>query len=1221
MASNSKSMVRVALVQVVATGPYQSERAHGLVHVGVLPLVAGAVVQDWIINPEREFTGQFGDAIGFKNPVAKAAPTWPEQRATIQAVLQEFDAVLVLDRAGPPLPGGSGPGKAATGRQHSPEWDWVENVVLAGMSPRPVCVALDVLLAFFLPGYTLDDADDLRENLLLTNIALQAECGYQASKPQLPFVLHTMRRALRYVLAAVLKREPWRVVDGQAQDWLPVQALLQMAISQPGDRVQLRPFRLLARLAEQATCCDPAPDTLIGAQPLPVLPYPAALPGPEAPRADDFRRVLTDWLLQWRNAGEATPASLVPERFAGSRLDEADVTTAFAALAASVADVAKKSGDKTAAWQPRPAQQAYARFVTQAINENGVYALEAGTGTGKTFGYLVPALEYLRCHPNGLVVVATSTKNLQQQMLEGELPALLRPKGKINERYQGVRVAMLKGKNSYLCAEALAEAFSECLHPNAPWQQGLAWLYLALRLRDTKGETENVGQAVEMALTPPGSRWSALSTWRARTAADRACRHSDNGPRHPFAVCVYEAHRLRAEQAHLLVLNHHKLAVLPRRLLERQGRICIIDEADRFPDNYRNAIATELHAHDLVHEAFYKLLGRAHEPGGLFTELTDGQSMGELEELGLLGRAQERLRKAHQQLWVKAGFDTMGAPDNPADWTALEEWDEARLQDLLAVFALHQQVADAVAETPAAADAQTTAAAAFEAYEAVRLAQVPRRAAQRALLALGRQRRPAQRCLELLPLIGQEFMETSPRHLARLPFPVGRESHWQDQVRVDQPTGPPHYRTLYWALNNALRPLEAPLAAVAAELATLRDLVPVALQLHLATDTGEEPTDVKSPDLRLRRQLEQVAGQIGTAADTLTQLLATGRQVQHVPVVERLAGEERNPLGWRLSRAPYDLKPYLQGPVPTRTAQAVAERSFFDQFSVTIFTSATIYVENSTRYFRQQLNFSEPFKAELCLPPTFDYFKAEAEYVAGLLPHYLPAFNSSANRTEKENWRSEQLKTLLSLVVAFGGRTLVLFTSREEMEDAAAKLQPHLAKQDIELLVQQGTSQWQIRRFRRIEQSVMLGVERMWTGVDFAGPTLAQVIVWRLPMPSFSDPLVCHRKLHESKGSFWDDFYYPTTRLKLRQGFGRLVRRASDRGSFVMLDSRANQNFYHHLLSEVLISPFVNLAAAEDLHQHVADEVLKLIPGLKTDFADYRKLTPKKLGALVPEKF
>ncbi|WP_345237083.1 helicase C-terminal domain-containing protein [Hymenobacter saemangeumensis] len=1198
-------VVRVAIAHVVSTGPYQSEQAHGLVHVGLLPVTAGGQVQDWIINPERKFSGQFGEAIGFDNTVAKAAPTWAEQAGEIQQAFGAFDALLVLDRAGQP----------------SPEREWLEGVVLAGMDRTPVCVALDVLLAFFLPGKTLDDADDLKEAVLLPDLALQAECGYDARKPQLPFLLHTMRRALRQVLAAVLRPEPWRVVDGKAQEWLPVHELLQKCVGQPGARLRLRPFRLLALLAQQPTCCDPAPSSLLVDKPLPPLTHPAALPGPEAPGAREFKQVLAWWLQRWRKEQEGLPGAGGPaaEPPSAGRVDEGEVTRAFAELAVAVADSARKSGDKTAAWQPRPAQQAYARFVTQAINENGIYALEAGTGTGKTFGYLVPALEYLRCHSNGLVVVATSTKNLQEQMLDGELPTLLRPKGKLNERYKSVRVAMLKGKNCYLCADALADAFQECFAPEASWQHGLSWLYLALRLRDTKGDIENTAQAVEAALTLPQQWRSVLSIWRSRVAADRACRHADNGPRDVFAVCVYEAHRLCAEQAHLLVVNHHKLAVLPRRLLERQGRICIIDEADRFPDNYRSAMATEVNARELVSEAFYKLIGKPLSyPKRRYQKEDEADATDQLDDLGLLGRARERLDRAFKKLWVEAGFDRLGSPQDENDVAALEEWDEARLNELLSGYALHQQVADIMADTPAAVDAQATANAAFEAYEKHKAAQMPRRAAWRALQAIRQQRAPIQHCLELLPVIGQQF-QGSQGQAARLPFPLGRETHWLDSVRLEMPTGPAHFRSYYWELRDALLPLQGPLTATAQHLACLRDAVPVALQLQ-QIEKDEEAAEAQQPDLRLRRQLNQIAGMVEEAAQTLAHLLAEGRKAAHVPVVERLEGEDASFLGWRLGRAPYNLQPYLEGPLMTSPNQGgVAPRPFFDQFSVTLFTSATIYVEKSTRYFQQQLNLSKDFKAELCLAPAFDYFDAKAEYVAGLLPHYLPAFDSGATSRGKEQWRQAQLKTLLPLLVAFGGRTLVLFTSREEMDYAAERLRPHLARHDIELLVQQGTSQWQIRRFRRVEQSVLLGVERMWTGVDFAGPTLAQVVVWRLPMPSFGDPLVCHRKLHEPKATFWDQFYYPNTRLKLRQGFGRLVRRAGDRGALVMLDARANQDFYHHLLSEVHISPFVSLSSAEALCQHLTKEVLVLIPGLKTDFVESRELTAKKLAALVPD--
>ena len=150
--------------------------------------------------------------------MAKAAPTWSEQTSCIQEALANFDAVLVLDRAGKP----------------SQEREWLEQVVLKGMEQRPAVIALDVLLAFFLPGYTLDDADDLKEVFLLSNTALQATCGYSPSKPQLPFILHTMRYALRQVMSAVLKPEQWGAVNGKPTYWLPIYALLQRCLSQRG---------------------------------------------------------------------------------------------------------------------------------------------------------------------------------------------------------------------------------------------------------------------------------------------------------------------------------------------------------------------------------------------------------------------------------------------------------------------------------------------------------------------------------------------------------------------------------------------------------------------------------------------------------------------------------------------------------------------------------------------------------------------------------------------------------------------------------------------------------------------------------------------------------------------------------------------------------------------------------------------------------------------------
>ena len=100
-------------------------------------------------------------------------------------------------------------------------------------------------------------------------------------------------------------------------------------------------------------------------------------------------------------------------------------------------------------------------------------------------------------------------------------------------------------------------------------------------------------------------------------------------------------------------------------------------------------------------------------------------------------------------------------------------------------------------------------------------------------------------------------------------------------------------------------------------------------------------------------------------------------------------------------------------------------------------------------------------------------------------------------------------------------------------------------------------------------QSVLLGVDRFWTGVDFPGPTLAQVIVWRAPIPGLGDPLTSHRQRYLTTETYWQHFGRPATRLKLRQGFGRLVRREKDQGAFVLLDARLGQPFMANLLQEL----------------------------------------------------
>ena len=99
----------------------------------------------------------------------------------------------------------------------------------------------------------------------------------------------------------------------------------------------------------------------------------------------------------------------------------------------------------------REGQLRMAEDVLKTYQDNGIAAIEAGTGIGKSFAYLVPALYYAFEDEEDRTVIATSTINLQRQLMDKDLPALLKVLGK------ECRVALAVGRNNYLCLRRLAE--------------------------------------------------------------------------------------------------------------------------------------------------------------------------------------------------------------------------------------------------------------------------------------------------------------------------------------------------------------------------------------------------------------------------------------------------------------------------------------------------------------------------------------------------------------------------------------------------------------------------------------------------------------------------------------------------------------------------------------------------------------------------------------------
>ena len=102
--------------------------------------------------------------------------------------------------------------------------------------------------------------------------------------------------------------------------------------------------------------------------------------------------------------------------------------------------------------------------------------------------------------------------------------------------------------------------------------------------------------------------------------------------------------------------------------------------------------------------------------------------------------------------------------------------------------------------------------------------------------------------------------------------------------------------------------------------------------------------------------------------------------------------------------------------------------------------------------------------------------------------------------------------------------------------------------------------------FRSTERAVLLGTRAFWEGVDVPGNSLSVVVLTKLPFDVPSDPLISARsELYEDP---FNEYYLPEAILKFRQGFGRLIRTASDRGVVAILDRRVLTKQYGRLFLE-----------------------------------------------------
>ncbi len=221
----------------------------------------------------------------------------------------------------------------------------------------------------------------------------------------------------------------------------------------------------------------------------------------------------------------------------------------------------------------------------------------------------------------------------------------------------------------------------------------------------------------------------------------------------------------------------------------------------------------------------------------------------------------------------------------------------------------------------------------------------------------------------------------------------------------------------------------------------------------------------------------------------------------------------------------------------------------FSEKDTVVLTSATLSTEGNFDYLKERLGLE--YVEEMILDAPFDYKKAAVVCV----PTDVPEPN-------RHGYQQALEKTLVNLCQRTQGRALVLFTSHAALRATHAAIRPVLEEQAIVVLGQgiDGSARKLLEFFKTYPRTVLLGAASFWEGVDVVGDALSVLVLVRLPFAVPTDPVFAARS--ETFDDSFHQYALPQAILRFKQGFGRLIRSATDKGVMVVLDRRVKSKRY-----------------------------------------------------------
>jgi ATP-dependent DNA helicase DinG len=250
-----------------------------------------------------------------------------------------------------------------------------------------------------------------------------------------------------------------------------------------------------------------------------------------------------------------------------------------------------------------------------------------------------------------------------------------------------------------------------------------------------------------------------------------------------------------------------------------------------------------------------------------------------------------------------------------------------------------------------------------------------------------------------------------------------------------------------------------------------------------------------------------------------------------------------------LSAVPLDLAPVLR-------------ELLFDRLRTVVLTSATLAAAGEFTFLESRLGLSgesSPVTVREIFPSPFDY---PSQCIFGV-PNDLPE-----PREDEPAHGAAVVQVVTDLAYASDGGMFVLFTSHAALRRAAQELRVVLGDRWPILVQGESPRDVLLRRFRELENAILLGTDSFWEGVDVPGRALRTLVLNKLPFKVPSEPITAARleRLAEEGLDGFMSYLLPHAALKLKQGFGRLIRSRQDTGVVILLDSRVVTKRYGSLL-------------------------------------------------------